>query len=337
MPADMNSGNLQRMFKQGHNQENHKQPSSLPLQESFLRDLSRTCRTYKLGDLLVISRTINRYQLNLALTEQAQTGEQLGKILIRQGAVSAVQLYRKLAEQWCLKVSAAGITLLMQATAPSAAQADALSTASNSLSAPFTLAAATIPANTFKTTPAPERYPALFGSQEVKSDDISAFRKWTSVIQKFEDQYKTVSAKSPRIMLWKAEIQKLRDKSPREQIEGVNDFLNTLTYKEDIANYGQSDYWSTPIEFLTRGGDCEDFAIAKYASLRALGFSSGQLRIAIVQDEIKNIPHAVLIVYSDDGNFVLDNQNKKTETIAAVTHYKPIFSLNSTSWWLHKT
>jgi predicted transglutaminase-like cysteine proteinase len=96
------------------------------------------------------------------------------------------------------------------------------------------------------------------------------------------------------------------------------------------------DYWATPIEFLTRGGDCEDYAIAKYASLRALGFSADQLRVAIVQDKIKNVPHAILIIYSDAGNFVLDNQNKQVEPIEAVNRYQPIFSINSTSWWLHR-
>ncbi len=304
-------------------------PPAAPLQDSFFRAVSRTFRSYKLGDLLVASRTISSDQLNRALTEQAASGEQIGKILIRQGAVSAVQLYRKLAEQWCLKASAAGITLIMQATSPAPAQA------AGALSTPFTLAAATIP-TAVKAVAVPERYPELFGSTEVRSEDISAFKKWTSVIQKFEDQAQTISARSPRVMVWKAEIEKLRGKSQQEQIEGVNNFLNAIPYIEDIDNYGKTDYWSTPIEFLTRGGDCEDFAIAKYASLRALGFSADQLRIAVVQDEVKNIPHALLIVYSDGGNFVLDNQNKRTETITAVTRYKPIFSINSTSWWLHR-
>ena len=70
--------------------------------------------------------------------------------------------------------------------------------------------------------------------------------------------------------------------------------------------------------------------------MRALGYSADQLRIAIVQDKIKNIPHAILIVYTDEGPFILDNQNKQVESAAAVTRYQPIFSLNSTSWWLHK-
>ncbi len=180
-------------------------------------------------------------------------------------------------------------------------------------------------------------YPALFGTREVEYHDISAFRKWTDVMHRFDRQMQQPeSAASPRVTAWLAEIERLRDLPAAAQIDGVNAFLNKIPYIEDADNYGKTDYWATPVEFLTRGGDCEDFAIAKYASLRALGFSEDQLRIAVVEDEVKHIPHALLIVYTGAGDYVLDNQNKQVETIAAVNRYRPIFSINSENWWLHK-
>jgi predicted transglutaminase-like cysteine proteinase len=221
---------------------------------------------------------------------------------------------------------AAGLALILQSAAPSVAEAAGPS----NIAAQFTLAAAASPVST------PVSYPELFGTQEIKSNDITAFKKWTDVMQRFDQQMKNLSAPSPRVAEWQEKIRQLQGKPVSEQIEAVNAFINKVPYVEDIQNYGVTDYWATPIEFLTRGGDCEDFAIAKYASLRALGLSQQQLRIAIVQDEIRNIPHAILIVYSPSGNFVLDNQNKRVETITAVNRYKPIFSINSTSWWLHK-
>lgn len=299
------------------------------LKGSFFRAVARTIKSFKLGDLLVASGAVTPEQLRSALLEQKKTGGQLGTILIGQGTITTGQLYHKLAEQWCLKASAAGLAVLMQTALPSSpAHADELSSNTRNISAQFTLAAAT-----FSTS---KHYPQLFGTQETRSDDITAFKKWTEVMNRFEDQMKSVSASAPRVMLWKAEIRNLRNKSTREKIEGINNFLNKISYIEDTDNYGKSDKWATPVEFLSRGGDCEDFAIAKYASLRALGFSADQLRIAIVQDKIKDIPHAVLIVYSDAGNFVLDNQDKKVEAITAVNRYQPIFSINSTSWWLHR-
>ena len=51
----------------------------------------------------------------------------------------------------------------------------------------------------------------------------------------------------------------------------VNRFVNGWAYRADADNYGRSDYWATPLEFFRRSGDCEDYVIAKYRSLRLLG------------------------------------------------------------------
>ena len=304
----------------------HPKEAALPpeQEDGFFRAVARAFRRYKLGDLLVTHGIITPAQLGAALAEQKKTGGKLGKILVRHGAISAFQLYSKLAEQWCLRISTAGIALLLQAVTPSTGHAD------DHVAASFTVSA------TVRSGDRAVRYPELFGTREFKSGDITAFKKWTTVLQRFDRQMKTSAASAPGALRWKTLLRQMQDKTPREQIEGINSFFNQVPYIEDAQNYGKSDYWATPVEFLSRGGDCEDFAIAKYAALRALGFSPQQLRIAIVEDEIRNIPHAILVVYSDAGNFVLDNQDKRVEAIAAVSRYKPIFSINSDSWWLHK-
>jgi predicted transglutaminase-like cysteine proteinase len=301
---------------------------------SFFRSVGSTLTSHKLGALLVASGLATEAELDRALTIQKETGEPLGKVLVREGVVSAVQLYRKLAEQWCLKAAAAGVAMMVMA--PGAAHAGQ----KDDLKPQFQMAAAAVNPAAWrpevKTAHGAEHYPSLFGTQEVRSDDISAFRKWTGVMAKFEEQMHTASASSPRVMMWKAELKSLEGMSEREQVTAVNDYVNQSRYIEDGENYGKSDYWATPIEFFSRGGDCEDFAIAKYASLRALGFSSDRLRIVIVQDTWKNVAHAILAVYTNGGVVILDNQNKRVETAADVDRYQPIFSINSTSWWLHK-
>jgi len=303
-------------------------PADRRLKGSFIRAVSRNVVSrYKLGDLLVASGLINEGQLQEALLLQKNSGEQLGKVLVRQGYVSAVQIYRKLAEQWCIKASMAGITLMMQMT-PSIARAADDDVNGVRLASAFSPTA-------FKPVRPDTAYPHLFGSTEIRSNDISAFTKWTTVMRRFEDQMHTQSS-APRVQVWKAAIQGLKGKSIADQIKGVDEYVNGVRYIEDTRNYHKSDYWATPIEFFSKGGDCEDFAIAKYASLRALGFTTDQMRIAIVQDKIKNIPHAILIVYTDEGNFVLDNQEKRTKHVEDVARYKPIFSINSSNWWLHK-
>lgn len=303
------------------------------LEKSFFRAIAATLKSHKIGDLLVAAGAISEDQLSKALTLQEATKEPLGKILIRQGVISAALLYRKLAEQWCIKASAAGVALMMQVATPSAARADTTSKGTE-VAAQFTLAAAMPSAGSFARE-REFRYPTLFGTAETKSDDISAFRKWTTVMRRFEDEMGTSASKAPRIMQWRTEIRRLQNTSRLQQVEAVNDYINQVRYIEDKNAFGRSDYWATPIEFLSRGGDCEDFAIAKYASLRALGFSSEQLRIAVVEDQVKKIHHAILIVYLEDGAYVLDNQDKALKPMRTVSRYKPIFSINSTHWWLH--
>lgn len=304
--------------------------SSTPdIHGNFIRSVGCTVRSYKLGDLLVNSGMITKCQLDKALATQKETGIRLGKALVEQGSLSAVQLYRKLAEQWCIKASTAGMALMMQVVTPSAASADQGSGGQNvRMAAAFTTAAVR-PAVT------PHGAPGLFGTSEVKSNGVAMFPKWTSVMARFDSQMKT-QGDSQTVRNWKAQLEGLRGMSREQQIKEVNQYMNSVRYVEDSRNYGKSDQWSTPIEFLTRGGDCEDYAIAKYASLRALGFSADQMRVAIVQDKIKNVPHAILIVYDGGNTYVLDNQDKATRMAENVSRYKPIFSLNSDSWWLHK-
>lgn len=179
-------------------------------------------------------------------------------------------------------------------------------------------------------------HPALFGTTEIKATDLAYFTKWTSVMSRFGAQMKGSGAGSPAVLAWLARLRTLRDKSDREKMEGVNDYMNSIAYVDDRSNYGVGDYWATPIEFLARGGDCEDYAIAKYASLRALGFAPDQLRVTVVRDKVGNEMHVMLVVYSNEGVFILDNQDRRLRRMENVTRYKATFSLNSENWWLYK-
>jgi predicted transglutaminase-like cysteine proteinase len=297
--------------------------------DSFIRSAGRMMRSLKLGDLLVASHLITQDQLKAALKAQRETGERLGTVLVQQGAITARQLYGKLAEQWCLKVSTAGITLAMQFLSPSAARAD-------DGNAQLRLASAMTPAISQVVTPEVAQHPSLFGTTEIKSNNIGAFSKWTSVMHRYDQEMKT-QANSPHAKEWKAHLDALQGASFQQKLEGVNNYMNAQPYVEDEVNYHVDDYWATPLEFLANGGDCEDYAIAKYASLRALGVPADDLRIAIVQDQVKHVPHAILIVYNGSHAYVLDNQNKHVEDAQNVSRYKPIFSINGNNWWLHKT
>lgn len=175
---------------------------------------------------------------------------------------------------------------------------------------------------------------SLFGSKEKRSTKIKAFTKWSGMFNKFERQL-GASSSEPVVQKFQSDLSHLKGLPLRTMAKKVNDMMNAKRYITDKRNWGTSDYWATPVEFLQRGGDCEDFAIAKYTALRVLGVPEERLRVAIVHDKVKNIPHAILIVYTDEGAVVLDNQEKRVIDGNHAGRYRPIYSINRTAWWLH--
>ena len=127
----------------------------------------------------------------------------------------------------------------------------------------------------------------------------------------------------------------MRGASRTAQLVRVNRFVNRTRFVSDSANWGVSDYWAAPGEFFARGGDCEDYAIAKYLALRALGFPADALRLLVLIDTLRGRPHAVLLVQSGDRALVLDNQTNALRPWNTVPFYRALYSLNETGAWIH--
>ena len=81
-------------------------------------------------------------------------------------------------------------------------------------------------------------------------------------------------------------------------------------------------------------GNCKDYAIAKYYSLRALGIPAERLRVIVLQDlNLGGIIHAVLGIYDGDKLLILDNQVKQVMPALKIYHYRPIYGINEDHWW----
>lgn len=122
-----------------------------------------------------------------------------------------------------------------------------------------------------------------------------------------------------------------------ETLSRVNRWANrSVSYVEDVVNYGQRDYWATASETLRSGrGDCEDFAILKYQMLRALGFDRSRMFLTLARDLVRNADHAVLIVEVGDETYMLDNATDTLLPARSSHDYRPMMSFNSQSAWLH--
>lgn len=281
----------------------------------------------RLGELLVLDGFLSPDELQQALVISKSSGRPLGRVLIEDRVVERDVIRQTLAEQFMLRMMMAVLTVFISLAGMGMGSKTAKAASIKDVPArvAFQQAAAFAPVG---------QYPKLFGSAEKQSTSLNAFTKWTTMFDRFDAALNTSSGQSA-MTGFKSQIEFLRGLPMNKMVAGVNDVVNRIPYVSDANIYGQSDYWATPVEFIKNGGDCEDFAITKYVALRALGIPEERMRILILQDMQKNIPHAVLVVYTDAGAVVLDNQIKTVMHVDRISHYKPIFSINRDSWWLH--
>ena len=197
----------------------------------------------------------------------------------------------------------------------------------------LSLVVATVPAHAFPAN--------LFGYRQSAQDDVAAFPQWLRALERqLRDDLKDGDCGERRInrchmTQWLAFLARVRSLSLQDQLREVNRYANEKDYVLDIDNYGVEDFWAIPREFLANGGDCEDYAITKYFSLRWLGYARDDLRIVVVQDTNLRVPHAVLAVGRGDDILVLDNQVQELLPHRQVVHYAPVYSINERGWWIH--
>lgn len=141
-----------------------------------------------------------------------------------------------------------------------------------------------------------------------------------------------------RLSSWEDLLQNDRSRTDRQKLRKVNSFFNKMiVFVNDWDQYGVRDYWATPIEFVCRGaGDCEDYAIAKYFSLKILGVDDEKLRIAYVKALHYNMTHMVMAYYSKPGAepLILDNLIDEIRPASERKDLLPIFTFNGTGLWL---
>ena len=111
----------------------------------------------------------------------------------------------------------------------------------------------------------------------------------------------------------------------------VNTFFNKTDFKSDISHWGKEDYWASPVELLsTNAGDCEDYSIAKYFTLMAMGVPVENLRITYVKAVKLNQAHMVLAYYAapNEEPLILDNMTDEILPASERTDLVPVYSFN---------
>ena len=160
------------------------------------------------------------------------------------------------------------------------------------------------------------------------------------VLASAEAKYGVAARK--RLEDWQRLLDSERANTESQKLALVNDFFNRITWVSDPDHWAKADYWATPTEMLaTNGGDCEDFAIAKYFTLVALGVPDEKLKITYVKTRDPNPinqSHMVLAYYSTPTGqpLILDNLIPEIKSGAQRADLTPIYSFNGSGLWLAK-
>ena len=121
------------------------------------------------------------------------------------------------------------------------------------------------------------------------------------------------------------------DTMDRILLDTVNIYFNRIPGIPDQQHWQAEDYWATPAETLSsNGADCEDYAIAKYMTLRELGVPVARLRMVYVRAGQSGEAHMVLAYYRDPDTdpVILDNLDRSVKPAAQRTDLKPVYSFN---------
>jgi predicted transglutaminase-like cysteine proteinase len=179
--------------------------------------------------------------------------------------------------------------------------------------------------------------PEPFGLYGFRAPDGRLWKLWRSLETELQEETAGIAACiedaencSKEAVRFLALAGEIRAKSGTARLETANRLVNAgLRYMSDIRQHGQADLWTAPLKSLVSGrGDCEDYAILKYALLLRAGAKPESLRIVLLRDAHSRQDHAVLAAEEGGEWFVLDNLRAGAVKTAELPHYTPLYALN---------
>ncbi len=134
---------------------------------------------------------------------------------------------------------------------------------------------------------------------------------------------------SPAALQFLTIVEAAKAREGRARLGEINRAINLAVRPvSDLAQYGRLDVWTSPLVTLTRGGDCEDYAIAKFVALRRAGMAPDDLRIVIMRDTVRGEDHAVAAARLDGHWLTLDNRRMAMVEDSGIRNYRPTFVID---------
>ncbi len=168
--------------------------------------------------------------------------------------------------------------------------------------------------------------------------EATDFGPWAALVSQTEQDNRTLEAciankeacESADLVRFRRMLELAQGLAPREQLNLVHHYFNTVEWTHDAR-----DTWST-LYHTAYGttGDCEDIAIAKYQTLRRLGWSADSLRVVIGWDGDEHDWHALLAVRVE-GNVLILDSIKGLQSPSLLGNVRLVYSISEQGVWDH--
>jgi predicted transglutaminase-like cysteine proteinase len=185
--------------------------------------------------------------------------------------------------------------------------------------------------------PMRERGPEPFGLFVFRAPEGLLWTKWRKLEAEMREEASTLAACRADPEACSAEAIRFNKlvtvasrQSGRDRLSTISHAVNAnIRYTSDYAQHGVADLWSAPLATLGSGrGDCEDYAVLKYAVLRDAGVSPDDMRLVLLRDSQSREDHAVLSVRDDGRWYILDNRRLGFYEDRELPHYLPLFAID---------
>jgi predicted transglutaminase-like cysteine proteinase len=180
-----------------------------------------------------------------------------------------------------------------------------------------------------------------FGRHRTELGAGPLLSKWLTLARRLDDERVQLAlcdgdrerCVSPAALRLLAIVDQARARDGRARLGEINRAINlAIRPTSDLAQYGETDVWASPlVTFGSLGGDCEDYAIAKFVALRLAGIPAQDLRIVILRDTARNEDHAVAAARLDGRWLLLDNQRMAMIQDSDARQVRPRFVIDETS------
>jgi predicted transglutaminase-like cysteine proteinase len=134
---------------------------------------------------------------------------------------------------------------------------------------------------------------------------------------------------SPAALQFIAIVDEARKQEGRAVISHINRAINLTIRAKNEENESIDERWSSPLVELAKGeGDCNTYAIIKYAALDDAGIAADVRRLVIVHDRSVAKDHIVVAVRSSGHWVILDNRRMAVAEPSGFLGYLPLFTLD---------